>query len=105
MRALLSLLTVLLAGCGATEEEARHAVRDQAVMGCVASARQSAPASLAGYDWRGLCGCATDRLMAGRSAAELVRMEPGGPRQREAFARCARDLHPAGAIGAAPRTA
>ena len=99
------MLPLLLAGCGATAEQTRHAVRDQAVAGCVASARRTAPAGLAGYDWQGLCGCAADRLMAGRSTAELAAIAPGGPRQREAFARCALELHRAGTIGATPRTA
>ena len=94
MRNSLAALTIILAAlpaCSAAENEARDAFREGAVTLCVANSERAAPPAMAGFDWQRLCGCATDRVMEGRSLRELAELTPGGPEQRDALARCVQD--------------
>ena len=87
-----------LAACGATDEAARDAFRRNSIQACLTSSRQSAPPALAGFDWERLCTCATDRIVQGKSASELVQLRPGGPGQREAVEQCFAEMQ----VGATP---
>jgi hypothetical protein len=62
-------------------------IRAQGIAGCSAEvARRSAP----GTDAARLCGCAVDRLMAGKTAAQL--RATGGGNEQEALNACAGEL-------------
>lgn len=101
MRIGLAFLAALpLAACGAAEENALKAFRDQSVAGCVETSRQAAPPAMAGLNFQRLCSCATDRIMDGKRVADLARMRPGDPEQREAIEQCAAQMVPELAIPA-----
>ena len=99
--AALTMMVAVLPACGAAESEARDAFREGAVALCVANSERAAPPAMAGFDWQRLCGCATDRVMDGRSLRELAGLTPGGPEQRDALARCVQ-AQIGGGTGAAP---
>jgi hypothetical protein len=70
---------------GAAPADAELAsMRAQGITGCSAEVTRRAPA---GTDVAGLCGCAVDRLMAGKTAAQL--RETGGGNEQEALNVCA----------------
>jgi len=99
-RVLLPIAAAALAGCGASEEAARDAFRRGSIEACLTSSRQAAPPALAGFDWERLCACATDRIMAGKSARELTGLRPGGPGQHEAVAACLAQIRRGGGSSA-----
>lgn len=89
MRILFAAAPLLaLAACEAAEDSARDGFRTESIAACTESSRRAAPAPMAGFDWERLCTCATDRIMEGKSAGELLRLQPGGPGQREAIEAC-----------------
>lgn len=101
MRARLVLFVLLpLAACGAAEERALEAFRDQSVAGCVEASRRAAPPAMAGLDFQSLCSCATERIMEGKNVTDLAQMRPGDPEQRQAIEQCAARMVPALAIPA-----
>ncbi len=104
MRSLFASLWLLsflaLSACG-SENQARDRFREASIEGCRSAAQgQPAPPGLAGFDWDRLCTCATDRIMEGKSAADLAQLEPGGPGQREAVEQCIGDMMSGTAPGA-----
>jgi hypothetical protein len=82
--ALLALL-VPLAGCQ-SEEDYRQRWRETAVGACVQQARTGGLPQ--GIDPARLCNCSIDRLMEGKSAADLRSYRPQ-PADSEAAQRCA----------------
>jgi len=82
------LLLLPLAGCGAADEAARNSFREASIQSCTSASRSAAPPQLAGWDWARICACATDRLMEGKSAADLARIESNTPEQRAAIQQC-----------------
>lgn len=93
MRALLLVALVALAGCGEFDDSFRNSFREKSVESCTAEARAQLARSGAvlpdGMDAERICGCAVDRLMAGKSAAELMRGEPEDRDQQRAVEECA----------------
>jgi hypothetical protein len=80
----------MLAGCGGAggnDNEIRASMRENAISQCVA-ASHNAPNN-AQYDWPRLCGCVTDRYMAGRSTADLQNADPQDPARRAISRQCA----------------
>ena len=75
-----------LAACEDSDEALRNQFRQGSIESCLEAAR-GAPAPT-GFDWERLCTCATERVMEGRSGAELAQLEPGTPEQRRIFAQC-----------------
>ena len=73
----ISVMTILLpfaalAACG-SEESARSTFRQASIDGCMSAASgQPTPAAMANFDWNRLCSCATDKIMDGKSAADLA---------------------------------
>ena len=96
MRTILAALLTLapLAGCGISDESARNQFRQGSVQACLDASRNS-PAP-AGFNWQRFCSCATERVMAGKSARELAQMQPGTPEQRQIAEQCAAEQQPAG---------
>lgn len=82
------LLLAPLSGCGAAEEAARNSFREASIESCTSASRSAAPPQLAGWDWSRICTCATDKLMEGKSAADLARLESNTPEQRAAIQQC-----------------
>jgi len=104
--ALIAVLPVALAGCGqgsAFDEAFRNSFRESAVSSCVAASRAT-PAAPQGVDWQRLCSCSVDRMMEGKSAAELRRLQGDSPEQMEAVRQCATQMGivPGGGAPAAP---
>lgn len=87
MRAMLALtmLAATLSGCQ-SEEEFRQRWRETAISACVQEARSRELPP--GIDPTRLCNCSIDRMMAGKSAAELRSYRPE-PQDGEAAAQCA----------------
>lgn len=79
-------LVLLAAACSASEDAQLKAFRDSSVQGCLSAMRGKAPPQL---NAERFCNCATDRLMQGKSAAELAQLRPGGPGQAEIAEQCA----------------
>ena len=90
MRPILIALLLLapLAACGAAEEAARNSFRETSIQSCTSASRSAAPPQLAGWNWSGICSCATDRIMEGKSVADLARIESNTPEQRAAIQHC-----------------
>ena len=93
MRLILAVLPfAALAGCGYSEEAALNAFRDSSIQSCVSAAsRQTNPAT-AGVDWQRMCTCVTGKIMAGKSAQDLLQMRPGDPEQTEAAEQCLAEI-------------
>ena len=103
--ALLATATLALAGCGASDETARNAFREASVEGCLSASRGQAPAALANFDWERLCNCATEKVMEGKSAAELAQLRPGDPGHRAIVAQCVAEIQAGAPVPAsAPAT-
>ena len=100
---LLAAAILALPGCGASDEAARNAFREASVQGCLSASRGQAPAALANFDWERLCNCATEKVMEGKSAAELAQLRPGDPSHRAIVAQCVAEIQ-AGAPAPAPAT-
>ena len=87
MRATIGLLLMALplAGCQ-SETQFKQRWRETAIQACLQAAEaQQLPA---GLDPPGICNCSVDRIMAGKSAADLRSYRPG-PADGEAAAQCA----------------
>lgn len=83
-----------LGGCEASDEALRNQFRQGAIEGCMqAAGERSAPA---GIDWDRLCGCATDRVMEGKSGRELAQMQPGGEEQSRIVQQCLAEMRGGG---------
>lgn len=87
---LLLLMAPALGACGETDEAVRNQFRQGSIQSCLDSSR-SAPAP-PGFDWERLCTCATDRVMEGKSGAELAQLEPGTPEQRRIVSQCLAEI-------------
>lgn len=88
MRLILSLAVgaAALAGCQ-SDDQFKQQWRETAVNACTEAARtQPMPA---GLDAAQVCNCSIDRIMQGKSAADL-RAHRSGPADEEAAAQCAR---------------
>lgn len=90
-----ALVLLPLAGCGqgsAFDEAFRNSYREKGVQTCATQARtamaQSGRAAPAGVDFDRICACAVDRIMAGKSARELM-SPPDDATQRAAVEQCA----------------
>ena len=81
----LLMVVVPLAGCQ-SEEDFRQRWRETAVGACVQQARAGGLPQ--GIDTARLCNCSIDRLMEGKSAAELRSYRPR-PEDSEAAQQCA----------------
>lgn len=71
----------------------REAFRTAGISGCIRSAEARARAgggAPPGSDFRPACTCYMDRVMAGKSNAELLELRPGEPEMRVAE-QCARE--------------
>ena len=79
------LLAATVTGCQ-SEEQFRQRWRETAVGACVQQARAGGLPQ--GIDSARLCNCSIDRLMEGKSAAELRSYRPR-PEDSEAAQRCA----------------
>jgi hypothetical protein len=95
MRLILSfaVAAAALAGCQ-SDEQFKQQWRQTAVNACVDAARNEPMP--AGLDAGQVCSCSIDRIMQGKTAAQL-RTHQGGPADEEAAAQCARE-----AMGVAP---
>lgn len=80
----------VLCACEDSDEALRNQFRQGSIESCLESAR-AAPAP-PGFDWERLCACATERVMEGKSGAELAQLEPGTPEQRRIVAQCAAEM-------------
>jgi hypothetical protein len=80
---------MMLAGCGGGvgDNEMRAGMREQAINSCIAASRTAPNAGE--FDWPRLCGCATDRYMAGRTTSDLQNADPHDPARRAASRQCA----------------
>lgn len=78
-----------LAGCGrgGDDNEMRAAMREHSIASCITASRTSRQRDQ--YDWPRLCGCATDRYMAGKSVADLQNAAPHDPARQAASRQCA----------------
>ena len=79
----------------------RQSYRSTAVESCIASARTSAPEGVpAGTDFRVVCTCYVDRVMADLNTEQLTQLRPG-PREQAIAARCGEEhgLRPPGGGG------
>jgi hypothetical protein len=93
-RVFIILAPVALAGCGqgsAFDEAFRNSFRESAVSSCV-SASRATPNAPQGVDWQRLCSCSVDRLMQGKSSAELRRLQGNSSEQMEAVRQCAAEM-------------
>jgi hypothetical protein len=84
-------LLVSLAACdagGVIDESIEEGVRQTAIQTCIAWAPQSDIAAAAGLRTEQLCACATDRMLEGKSLAELPGLRFDGPEIRAAVAAC-----------------
>ena len=93
-KALIVILPAALAGCGqgsAFDESFRNSFRESAVSGCVTASR-STPNAPQGIDWQRLCSCSVNRIMAGKTTAELRRLQGNSPEQMEAVRQCASEM-------------
>lgn len=79
------LLAATVTGCQ-SEEEFRQRWRETAIGACVQQARTGGLPQ--GMDTTRLCNCSIDRLMEGKSAADLRSYRPR-PEDSEAAQRCA----------------
>ena len=70
----------------------RDGIRQSSIATCIAAARDAAPRVIAEFDWSELCGCATDRVMAGRSDSQLRRMTAADAARRDAVQACLAEL-------------
>lgn len=102
MRFILAALPLvpMLAACGASDEAARNTFRQSSIDSCVSASSSRPQPALAGFDWERLCTCATDRIMEGKSARELIQMEPGAPEHRQAVEQCVLEIQRDGALPA-----
>jgi hypothetical protein len=82
-----ALALTALTGCGESDETARNAFRQGSIDSCLEASRGT-PAP-PGFDWQRMCTCATERVMAGKTGAELAELQPGTPEQRRIVAQCA----------------
>ena len=90
-------ISLLLAGCGegsSFDSGFKKSYRDKGIKSCVEQARMRSPMGAANVDIEGLCTCAIDKVMEGKSATDLM----GAPDEklaREAISSCsARILKP-----------
>jgi hypothetical protein len=77
---------------GEPDDPVRADFRRNSIEHCIDAARQPAPRTAAGFDWTGLCGCATDRVMAELDDAHFRETPVVGPAQREAIRQCVAEL-------------
>jgi|GEM_PF-5460531 len=84
-----------ITGCGrggAVEQPVLAGIRAKAVERCEMTAGSSPAVSVLaarGVDIEGVCGCAVDHIMAGKSPMQLMSLTKSSPELREAVARCA----------------
>ncbi len=101
---------LLAAACGeggAADRAFVQAYRDNGIKACVATARTTGAAAVDEALLTRLCTCTTERTMAGRTAAELLQLAPGGPETQAAATACLREIAPeaAGRLGVPAATA
>ncbi len=73
--AALTVTPLLLSACGegsAFDENFKKTFREEAVSQCVAGAKGSMPPGI-NVDLEKICGCTADKVMEGKSAAELMK--------------------------------
>jgi hypothetical protein len=81
---------VCLSGCGGglDDNQMLASFREHQVQSCIAGVQASPQAANLGLDGPRLCGCAIDRYMAGKSAADLRNADPHDPALRDATHQC-----------------
>ncbi len=92
----LLLLPFALTACGegsSIDETLKTTVREQLVATCTASAESQIPESVT-VDLDKLCTCAADKLMAGKSAKELVTNPPTSAEDLNKVQECAKEIGP-----------
>jgi hypothetical protein len=96
MRTFLAVaVLVSLAACddgGAIDQTIARGVRESAVQTCMAWVPQSDIAAAAGLDGDRLCACATDRVLSGKSVAELGELRPDSAEGRAALVECVAEI-------------
>jgi hypothetical protein len=73
---------------GVVDQTVRHSVRQSAVAACQQWIPQLDVTAATGLDPGRLCGCAADRIMAGKNASDLANNTPGMPEVRAAVLQC-----------------
>jgi hypothetical protein len=84
-------LLLSLAACdggGVIDRSIEEGVRQTAIQTCIAWVPRSDVAAAAGLQAEQLCGCATDRMLEGKSLAELPGLRFDGPEIAAAVAAC-----------------
>jgi len=86
----LGAASLCLPGCGGGvgDNEMLASFREHQVQSCIAGVQSSPQAAQLGLDGPRLCGCAIDRYMAGKSAADLRNADPHDPGLRDATHQC-----------------
>lgn len=98
VRPLLLLLPVALTACGegsAVDAQIKATYREQLVTVCTSTASGYLPAG-ANIDLDKVCGCATDKVMEGKSATDLATTVPGSAEDIAKIRLCATELYPDG---------
>ena len=99
LRPLAAAWLLSLAACdsgGVVDQTIRTGVRQSAVETCVAWVPRSDIALAAGLDSQSLCGCAADRMLEAKGAADLASLNPASAEFRAAVAQCVRDVRASG---------
>jgi hypothetical protein len=86
------LLTAACDSGGVVDQTVRAGVRQSAVEACQAWVPQSELVTAAGVDAGRLCGCAADRVLADKSAAELADIGQSSADIRAAAVQCIAEL-------------
>jgi hypothetical protein len=100
------VLILALAACGegsSFDKGFKKSYREKGIAACTEQARSHAPspAAAAQVDFEGLCTCAIDKTMEGKSATDLMG-PPDANSEREAISYCiGRMAKPAGGAGKA----
>jgi len=93
MRLVPAVLSIAaLAGCGFSDEAAQNAFRESSIRSCVTAAQGQGNPATAGVDWQRMCTCVTEKIMAGKSASDLLQIRPGDPEQRQAAEQCLAEI-------------
>jgi hypothetical protein len=93
---LASTLLILLSACdggGPVDQSIQQGVRQSAIQACIAWVPSFEMAEAAGLNGERLCTCAADRLLAGKSMADLAQgIRPDSPENRRAIVQCIADI-------------
>lgn len=88
----------LVAACGegsAVDAQVKATYRQQLIAVCTSTASGYLPTG-ANLDLDKICGCAADKIMEGKSAADLATTVPGSAQDLAKVRQCATELYPDG---------